>query len=170
MNDTLFELPSHLRDRLMSALESGLLGPSPSVVSLRSVLGNREDTEDLVAALAELGRLGIAGPAAGAWLRTIGRAAARTRKPDLVWSGPEAPGLHARDTRRVYEELLGSAQRSICASTYAFFDGPKAFEVLARRMEVTPALRVTLLLNIQRKWGDTTASDQLVRKFADRFC
>ena len=93
----------------------------------------------------------------------------RTRKPDLVWSGPEAPGLHARDTRRVYEELLGSAERSILASTYAFFDGPKAFEVLARRMEATPALRVTLLLNIQRKRGDTTASDQLVRKFAERF-
>jgi len=77
--------------------------------------------------------------------------------------------LHARDTRRVYEELLGSAERSILASTYAFFDGPKAFEVLARRMETTPALRVTLLLNIQRKRGDTRASEQLVRRFADRF-
>ena len=33
----------------------------------------------------------------------------------------------------------------------------------------TPDLRVTLLLNIQRKWGDTTAAEQLVRKFADRF-
>ena len=27
--------------------------------------------------------------------------------PDLVWSGPEMPGLPARDTRQVYEELLG---------------------------------------------------------------
>src|SRR5258708_4887601 len=170
MIDALLDLPSHLRERLASALESGLLGPSPAPVSLRSALGSREDAEDVVAALLELGRLGISGPAAAIWLRTIARATARTPKPDLVWSGPEVPGLHARDTRRVYEELLGSAERSIWASTYAFFDGPKAFEVLARRMEVTPALRVTLLLNIQRKWGDTTASDQLVRKFADRFC
>jgi cardiolipin synthase len=77
--------------------------------------------------------------------------------------------LHARDTRRVYEELLGSAKRSIWASTYAFFDGPKAFEALARRMESRPALDVTLLLNIQRKRGDTTASDQVVRRFADHF-
>jgi phosphatidylserine/phosphatidylglycerophosphate/cardiolipin synthase-like enzyme len=30
-----------------------------------------------------------------------------------------------------------------------------------------PALRVTLLLNLQRKRGDTTASEQLVRRFAD---
>jgi phosphatidylserine/phosphatidylglycerophosphate/cardiolipin synthase-like enzyme len=101
--------------------------------------------------------------------RTIAQAAARTRKPDLVWSGPEVSDLHARDTRRVYEELLGSAERSIWASTYAFFDGPKAFEVLARRMESRPALRVTLLLNIQRQRSDTTASEQLVRRFADRF-
>ena len=78
-------------------------------------------------------------------------------------------GLHARDTRRVYEELLGSAERSIWASSFAYFDGPKAFEVLAKRMDERPALQVTLLLNIQRKKGDTTAADGLVRKFADRF-
>jgi phosphatidylserine/phosphatidylglycerophosphate/cardiolipin synthase-like enzyme len=36
-------------------------------------------------------------------------------------------------------------------------------------MEITPALHVTLLLNIQRKRGDTTASEQLVRRFADHF-
>jgi phosphatidylserine/phosphatidylglycerophosphate/cardiolipin synthase-like enzyme len=169
MTDVLLDLPSHLRDRLVNALESGLLGPSPTLASLRSVLGNREDVEELADSLLELGRLGISGPAAAAWLRMVERAASRTRKPDLVWSGPEVPGLHARDTRRVYEELLGSAEHSIWASTYAFFDGPKAFEVLARRMEATPALRVTLLLNIQRKRGDTTASESLVRAFADHF-
>ena len=169
MNDSLLDLPSHLRDRLVIALESGLLGPSPTAASLRSVLGNREDAENLAASLLELGRLGISGPAAAAWLRAVERATARTRKPDLVWSGPEVSGLHARDTRRVYEELLGTAERSIWASTYAFFDGPRAFEVLARRMEITPALHVTLLLNIQRRRGDTTASEQLVRRFADHF-
>jgi phosphatidylserine/phosphatidylglycerophosphate/cardiolipin synthase-like enzyme len=36
-------------------------------------------------------------------------------------------------------------------------------------MESRPSLLVTLLLNIQRKKGDTTASEQLVRRFADRF-
>jgi phosphatidylserine/phosphatidylglycerophosphate/cardiolipin synthase-like enzyme len=139
------------------------------MASLRSVLGNQGDAKGLAAALLELERLGISGPAAAAWLRTVARVAEGIRKPDLVWSGPEVPGLHARDTRRVYEELLGSAEHSICASTYAFFDGHKAFEILARRMEARPALRVTLLLNIQRKRADTTASDQLVRRFADRF-
>ena len=36
-------------------------------------------------------------------------------------------------------------------------------------MEVRPSLSVTLLLNIQRKRGDATPSDQLVRRFADHF-
>jgi hypothetical protein len=50
-----------------------------------------------------------------------------------------------------------------------FLDGPKAFEVLARRMDACGGLSATLLLNIQRKKGDTTETDQLVRRFADRF-
>ena len=54
-------------------------------------------------------------------------------------------------------------------STYAFFDGPRVFDVLARRMDAKAELQVTLLLNIQRKWGDTTVAEQLVRKLADRF-
>ena len=50
-----------------------------------------------------------------------------------------------------------------------FSDGPKAFEVLARRMEKRAELHVTLLLNIQRKRGDTSDAEQLVRRFTDRF-
>jgi phosphatidylserine/phosphatidylglycerophosphate/cardiolipin synthase-like enzyme len=169
MIDALLDLPAHLRERLACALESGSLALPPSAAALRSVLGSAVGCGAVVAALAELGRAGVSGPAAGAWIRSLERAAARARPPDLVWTGPEVPGLHARDTRRVYEELLGCAERSVWASTYAFFDGPRAFEVLARRMDTRPDLRVTLLLNIQRKRGDTTDSDHLVRRFAERF-
>ncbi len=169
MIGVLLDLPDHLRKRLASALDSGFLVPPYSAATLRSVLGIQEGDEEVVGALLELDRLGVSGPAAAAWIRTVEEATSRMPRPDLVWSGPEVQGLHARDTRRVYKELLGSAERSIWASTYAFFDGPKAFEVLARRMDTTPCLRVTLLLNIQRKRGDTTAAEQLVRKFADRF-
>jgi phosphatidylserine/phosphatidylglycerophosphate/cardiolipin synthase-like enzyme len=125
--------------------------------------------DDLVAALTELEKMGITGRGAAAWIRTVEAGMNRAPRPDLVWSGPEVPGLHARDTRRVYEELLGCAERSVWASTYAFFDGPKAFEILARRMDTKPGIRVTLLLNIQRKRGDTTLAEHLVRGFADRF-
>ncbi len=169
MIDDLLDLPAHLRKRLASALESGLIAAPYSAASLRSVLGTREADEGVIVALLELERLGIAGQAAAAWIRTVEHAASRTPRPDLVWSGPEVPGLHARDTRRVYEELLGSAERSVWVSSYAYFDGPRAFDVLAQRMDARPDLRVILLLNIQRGRGDTTAAEELVRRFADRF-
>ena len=169
MIEALLDLPSHRRKRLASALETGLVAPPYCDTSLQSVLGMREGGEGVAPALHELERLGIVGQAAAAWIRTLDELTSRTPRPDLVWSGPEVPGLHARDTRRVFEELLGSAERSVWASTYAFFDGPRAFQVLAQRMDAMTELRVTLLLNIQRRRGDTTAADQLVRKFADRF-
>lgn len=169
MIEALLDLPTHLRKRVASALASGLLAAPYSATSLRSVMGNEQGSKEVADALLELDRLGVSGPAAAAWIQTVEDATSRVPRPDLVWSGPNVPGLHARDTRRVYEELLGSAERSVWASTYAFFDGPKTFEVLARRMDAKPGLSATLLLNIQRKWGDTTAAEQLVRKFADRF-
>lgn len=169
MTDALFRLPSHIRRRLASALETGLLSAPCSTVALRSVLGLRDGLEDVAAALERLHGMGISGRAAAAWLRTVEEATSRTLAPDLVWSGPEVPGLHARDTRQVYDELLGTAERSVWASSFAYFDGPRAFEILARRMDARSELRVILLLNIQRKRGDTTASEGLVRRFADRF-
>ena len=167
--EAILALPAHHRKRLAQALESGTLGMLCSCVSLRSALGLQEGGEVVVTALGELEQLGVTGPAAAAWIRSLEEMALRTPRPDLVWSGPEVPGLPARDTRRVYEELLGSAEHSVWVSTYAFFDGPRAFEVLARRMDEKPNLRVILLLNIQRHRGDTTAAQNLVRRFADHF-
>lgn len=169
MIEALLDLPSHLRERLAGALETGLLAGPSTAAALRSVLGSAEPVAEVAGALGELDRLGVSGPAAAMWIRTLARADARSPRPDLVWSGPEVAGLHARDTKRVYEELLGSAERSAWVSSYVFFDGPRAFEILARRMDAVPALRVTLLLNIQRRRGDTTAAGELVRRFADRF-
>ena len=169
MTETLLALPAHFRRRLVDALESGMLGEATSATSIRSTLGLTEGGETIAAALRDLAELGITGPAAAAWLRSLDQAVARMPRPDLVWSGPEVLGVHARDTRRVYEELLGSAEHSVWVCSYAYFDGPKAFDVLARRMDAKPQLRVTLLLNIQRRRGDTSASGELVRRFADRF-
>ena len=187
MTDALVSLPPHLRRRLEGALDTGLISTSSTPATVRSVLGLRDGAENLLADLNALERTGVTGRAAAAWLRAVEQARARSPTPDLVWSGPEVPGLHARDTRRVYEELLGSAERTVWASTYAYFDGPRAFATLAGRMDAIPELQVTLLLNIQRKRGDTTAADedstlddrwpgearprvyQLVRRFADRF-
>jgi phosphatidylserine/phosphatidylglycerophosphate/cardiolipin synthase-like enzyme len=169
MIDQLLDLPAHLRERLARALEAGLLGPPYGESAVRSALGTSAGADGLCEALQLLESRGIAGPAVALALDVATRTAARIDRPDLVWSGPEVPGLHARDTRRVYEELVGSAQRSLWVSTYAYYDGHQAFKTLASRMDEMPGMQVTMLLNIQRKWADHTAADDLVLKFADRF-
>ena len=170
MIEALAALSPHLRKRLASALETGLLPPSSSIAAVRSTLGLRTGGEEVLGALNRLEQLGISGKAAAAWLQTLEKATnARSATPDLVWSGPEVPGIHARDTRRVYGELIGEAERSLCISTFAYFDGPRVFADLARRMEAIPTLQVKILLNIQRRRRDTTAAPSLVRRFADEF-
>lgn len=162
-------LPAHVRRRLADAYDAGVLADAPKPAALGAILGVQENTHELRADLADLARLGISGRAVAAWLRSIDQVRSESLEPDLVWSGPEVDGLHARDTRRVYQELVRSANESVWMCTYAFFDGPRAFADIADRLDSNPRLRVTLLLNLQRSRGDTTASDQLVRRFTDRF-
>ena len=166
----LLALPAHLRKTLAAALESGFLGMEPSATAVRAALrtsdGHQEQVLRLLGAWRELG---VGGRAAAAWIRSLDQLAASFSSPDFVWSGPEVPGLHARGTRRVYDEVIDAASRSIWASTYAFFDGPRAFKVLAEKMDALPDLEVTLLLNIHRERGVTTAADHLVRSFAESF-
>ena len=162
-------LPPHLLRRLADAFDTGLLPDPPTPASLESEVGIQAGAEDLISDLDQLSRLGISGRAVAAWIRAVQQASASVPSPDLVWSGPEVPGLHARDTRRVYEELFDNAEQSVWVSTYAYFDGPQAFAHLAQRLDDTPDLRVTILLNIQRARGDTTAEDQLVSRFTDQF-
>jgi phosphatidylserine/phosphatidylglycerophosphate/cardiolipin synthase-like enzyme len=169
MTGPLLRLPAHLRLRLAAAIETGQLPLPCSPMALRSVLGSRLDEDELLGTLEHMSRLGIVGKGAAALLQAIESTSSQVPRPDLVWSGPEAPGVHARDTRQVVEELFLSAQRSVWASSYVYFDGQRAFETLARRMEACPSLQVTLLLNIQRGKGVTTAADELVRRYADKF-
>ena len=168
--DALLALPAHVRSRLSIALESGLLVPPYSEVAVRSTVGG-EHQDAIVQVLREWERIDVSPEAGVIWLNSLARAADRAPAPDFVWTGPEVVGLHARDTRRVYEELIGSARHSIWVCSYAFFDGPRAFATLAARMDANPGLEVTLLLNIERRRGDTTAADTLVRRcwFADKF-
>ncbi len=168
MIDALLALPAHVRSRLSLALESGLLVPPYSAVAVRSMVGG-DHQHAIMQVLDEWERGGVSAEAGVTWLNSLARTAERAPAPDFVWTGPEVVGLHARDTRRVYEELIGSAQHSIWVCSYAFFNGPTAFATLAARLDANPRLKVTLLLNIERRRGDTTAADSLVRRFADHF-
>lgn len=136
---------------------------------MRAELPPGEDAGSAAAALRALAGLGVSPDGCAAWLAGFEALAGRLPRPDLVWSGPEVAGYHGRATRRVVEELIGGAERSLLVSSFVFFDGPRAFDSLAGRMDERPALEVTLLLNIRRRRGDPAPADRLVRRFADRF-
>ena len=170
MNDALISLAAHERNRLVRALDAGMLDVPCAEAAVRSALGGGQaPVAALATGLNELAAQGMNARGCAALLRAVGEVEARHHKPDLVWSGPEVLGLHARDTRRVYEELFRGAERSVWVSTYAYFEGAQTFDALAKRMDSVEGLEATLCLNIQRKRGDTTSADDLVRRFADKF-
>lgn len=169
MIDALVELPEPLRRRLASALETEALAAPYTETAVAAALGTGADAGVVLAALREMEARGVRDRGMASWLRALEQIAAKQRLPDLVWSGPNVYGVHARATRQVYNELLNSANRRIWVSTYVYFDGPRAFETLAARMNAIPDLDVLLLLNIRRRAGDTASVDEIVHAFADRF-
>ena len=169
MIDEITALPPYLRKRLTEALETGMLVPPYTPFAIRAALGGREREKEILGALREWERLGVSGEAAAAWLRSLDKASSRVSPPSLVWTGPPARGIYSRDTRQVFAELVEGAKRSIVISSYAYFDGPEAFKILAGKMDRDPSVEVTLLLNIDRRRQRTTATEALVHAFAERF-
>lgn len=155
MKNAILGLQPFERQRLSAALRAGALTPV-SRAALELEVGLDGDIDAIVEDLAELELNGIKGPSAAAWVEALDRAIGQQPRADLVWSGADMDGLHARDTRAVFEELLGKAEESLWISSYTYFDGPKTFKILGERMDQTPELEATLLLNIQRKQGDTS--------------
>jgi phosphatidylserine/phosphatidylglycerophosphate/cardiolipin synthase-like enzyme len=99
----------------------------------------------------------------------------RTQRPvaedliDLVWTGPEAPGIVNRDTSVVVREMFQSAGESVLIAGYAVYQGPAIFKELADRMDESPELHVQMFLDIQRPQQDHSSPSELVRIFAERF-
>jgi phosphatidylserine/phosphatidylglycerophosphate/cardiolipin synthase-like enzyme len=88
---------------------------------------------------------------------------------DLVWTGPDMPGIENRDTGVVVREMFRTARQSVLLAGYAVYQGRVIFKALAERMDQDPQLRVQMFLDIQRPLHDSTIPAELVRRFAERF-
>jgi phosphatidylserine/phosphatidylglycerophosphate/cardiolipin synthase-like enzyme len=88
---------------------------------------------------------------------------------DLVWTGPEAPGIVNRDTSVVVREMFQGARASVLVAGYAVYQGRVVFQELAARMDKTPGLQVQMFLDVQRPPRDSSSPSELVRAFAERF-
>ena len=105
MIDEFLKLPAHVRRRLTKNLQHGLLAPPYSVMAVRSIVGAGHE-EVILSFLEEWQRLGVSPTAAAIWLGSLESALGQSSPPDFVRSGPHVAGVHARTTRRVYEEVL----------------------------------------------------------------
>jgi phosphatidylserine/phosphatidylglycerophosphate/cardiolipin synthase-like enzyme len=85
---------------------------------------------------------------------------------ELVWTGPETPGCHSRDTAIVVAELFRSATTSILVSTFVVHQPETVFKALAERMEQVPGLRVQVFVHVGRENRDTRLESEILREFA----
>lgn len=99
----------------------------------------------------------------------------RERAPDpaklfeLVLTGPDVAGVPTEDTVAVVNTLFQEAQSEVLLISYAVFNGEGIFATLAAKMRENPDLKVTFCLDIARRFGDTTPSAEIVKRFAAEF-
>lgn len=172
--------PAHLDD-LATALARGRITASTPLQALA-----RQFPRDLAPALhADLARLFAEGMSS-AHLTLLARALADERRArqhlldrtELVWSGPDAPGVRSRDTAVVVRDLCRQATSSVLIANFAF-DRPEGdaaamrardlWRPLAERMRDHPALDVRLIVNIERGPRDDQRGEHELRaRFLDR--
>ncbi len=85
---------------------------------------------------------------------------------ELVWTGPEVPGVSSRDTSVVVQELWRGAERDVIVSTFVVQNVAAVFLSLAQRMDELPTLRVRIFLHINRSHRDTVLDSELLREFS----
>ncbi len=153
------------------AIRSGRLAPPYTTVALQRIISG--EVAALAADLQWLSQSGFGAEQVAVALDLL-RADRRARPPvedvlELVTTGPEVSGIANRDTGVVVRELFAGARESVLVAGYAVYQGQRVFQALADRMVEIPGLKVRMFLDIQRGPGDTTASPELIRRFAERF-
>ncbi|GMV22079.1 MAG: hypothetical protein AMXMBFR57_20280 [Acidimicrobiia bacterium] len=155
--------------RLADVLASGRLSTPLSAFSLKRAA---PCSNELVAEVLRLSDEGMS-PAHLAMLLNAAAEAAEVRagqtSAELVWTGPELPGVSSRDTSVVLRELWAQAERDVIVSTFVVQGIETVFEPLAARMAEQPDLRARIFLHIGRRIGDTSLDSELVREFSDTF-
>jgi hypothetical protein len=163
------ELPERVQTDLAQALRAGRLTEAATAFMVRYAVPAVSE-----AASAELSSLLAAGlgPQHAALLldafATEGKLRADAAALELVTSGPDIAGA-TRDTGVVLRELFTEAEHRVLVVGFAVYQGREIFAALADRMRHRAGLAVRLCLDVRRAPGDTTRSDALLHRFAERF-
>jgi len=87
----------------------------------------------------------------------------------LVVSGPDSPNLSNLKTGARFVQIVEHAKHELMLATFALYQGDKILEPIHQAMVNNPDLKVTLVLNIQRNYGDRTLSEELIAKARQDF-
>lgn len=157
---------------LGKALRSGKVSPPYGSYSLQQYCSNAVAVE-LARGFQQLADDGHPAQSLALLLEALAserqRSEALTESVELVWTGPECPGLLNRDTLVVVQDLFRKATKSILVTSYALYQGKALFSGLAARMVAIPELQVRMFLDISRPQGDTSLGAMIVQRYANRF-
>ena len=172
MKEPLLSLASEELRQLAGALEAGRLIPPYSAVGLQRVVSHAL-AGAVAKSLTELIESGCS-PLGIAQLARLLAAAADQRPPledvvQLVATSPDDFERGGRATSAVVSDLFRGALRSVLVAGYSVHQGQRVFKDLADRMAQEPALQVRLYLDIQRRNGDSSMPQEVVRRFSERF-
>jgi len=173
MLEPLHRLTSTCLRQLATELSAGVLATKVSNHHVvRQIVGSAM-AEEINESLASLSSLGWTNTQIATLVSAIQEARERAAAPesilDVVLTGPEITGVPTRDTAAVMHTLIETAEQEVILVGYAVYNGKKLFQRLAERMRQNPQLCVSFLLNIQRKYGDTSLPAEIVRRFAMDF-
>jgi len=172
MRESLLQLsPNELRS-LAGAFRTGRISSPCSAPALTRYVSEWV-ADQVAAAIEEMAKIGYSSAGISYALDLVADCRSNISKLDdaiqLVMSGPQLAGSERRDTGVVVSDLFRNAQENVLIAGYAIYQGRRLFDELAKRMDERPKLDVRMFLDISRKPGDTSRSDEIVRRFADRF-
>ena len=87
----------------------------------------------------------------------------------LVVTGPEASHSVNLKTESRFIQLVQHAKKELMLATFALYQGDKILEPIHEAMEQNSDLRVILIVNIPRKYGDNTDSSDLLESYKHDF-
>lgn len=88
---------------------------------------------------------------------------------EIVFSGPDVPGVPTEDTAVAFQTLVQEAKQEVLLVGYTVHGGKRIFEPLAVRLRENPSLKVTFCLDISRKMQDASSDSEIVRRFCYDF-
>ena len=168
-DQVLAELTAENLRAFATALAADWIAASSPEKAFRNYAG--DEAARLKDWLRTLSETGFTPPQAARLIRAVvsGRAREQILAPDLVVSGPDVPGVPTADTYAVVQSLFQEATTEVILAGYAFYNGKALFERLAEKQASNPNLKILFHVDVPRKYGDHTPSDQLIQNYVEDF-